>query len=559
MLASLHIRDFAIVRRLDLEFRDGLTVLTGETGAGKSILIDALTLLLGARAETGVVRADCPQAEISASFTLAPGDDAAIWLAGEELAGDDPRECILRRVIYADRPTRGFINGRPVPMAQMRLLGDQLVDVHGQHEHQSLLKRETQRQILDDFAGAGDAAGEIAASFHQLRELEARLDALKTQSADRDARQELLRFQADELEALGLEPGENSRLEEEHARLAHASELIEGLQSTASDLYDRDEGAASSILNQATARLEQLTDYDPALAGIAALVQEAAIRVDEAAGQLHQQLDRIELDPGRLAWLEERLGLIHGLTRKHQAEADELPPLLERLRVELEDLDDADNNLERLASDLAAVRTRYFEQARALSAQRRSAATTLSDQVGKRMAELGMPGGQFQVAVEPLPEDQPTRYGLDRIEFQVSANPGQPLRPLTRVASGGELSRISLAVQVIIAAIGRIPTLIFDEVDVGIGGRVAEIVGQRLRGLGSSRQVLCITHLAQVAAQGTWHLAVRKQDQPELSVSISELDDPGQVEEIARMIGGVTITEQTRAHARDMLTRAGGN
>ncbi len=554
MLSRLYIRDFAIVQKLELSLENGLTVLTGETGAGKSIMIDALALLLGERADSDVIRHGCRQAEILASFDLAPNQDAAIWLEENDLYAD--QECVLRRVIYKDKPTKGFINGRPVPMQMLRELGERMVDIHGQHEHQSLLKREVQRQILDDYAGHTDTVDRLGTLYHELKSVQSRLNSLKDESADRDARIELLRYQINELDALNLEPGELPRLEEEHARLAHASELLEGIQDISSTLYDRDEGTVAQTLSQAINRLDPLSEYDPTLADVSMLLNEAAIRVDEAASQLHQYLDKLDLDPQRLQWLDQRLGVLHDLARKHRVRPDELPAVLDRLRIELADIEDAETNLEKLEQDIERLRADYLAQAENISETRRKAATRLATSVSEHMQELGMPGGRFDAGITPLDPADPTAYGLDRVEFVVSANPGQPLRPLAKVASGGELSRISLAIQVVTASIGRIPILIFDEVDVGIGGRVAEIVGQRLRSLGHTRQVLCITHLAQVAAQGQYHLQVAKQGEPEVNVSIVPLAANQRVEEIARMIGGITISNQTLAHAEDMLARA---
>jgi len=554
MLSWIYIRDLAIVQKLELSLQGGLTVLTGETGAGKSIMIDALALLLGERADSDVVRHGCEQAEILASFDLDADEDAAHWLTGNELFAD--RECVLRRLIYRDKPTKGFINGRPVPMQMLRDLGEQLVDIHGQHEHQSLLKRDIQRRTLDDYAGLGEDVARLGTTYHDLKSHQSRLDALRRESADREARIELLRYQVQELDALQLEEGELPKLEEEHARLAHASELLEGIQGIANLLYDNDEATVSQSLTRSVSTLDPLTEFDPRLAEVSMLLNEASIRVEDAVGQLHQYLDRLELDPQRLEWLDQRLASMHDLARKHQVRPEELNAVLERLRLELADIEDAETNLSRLEQDIGRLQREYDALAGDVGTRRREAAARLSQQVTASMQELGMPGGQFVVGVEALADGGVTAYGRERIEFLVSANPGQPPKPLTKVASGGELSRISLALQVVTAGIGRIPTLIFDEVDVGIGGRVAEIVGQQLRELGARRQVLCITHLAQVAALGHHHLQVVKSDGPEVDVTIGNLDSGARVDEIARMIGGVTITEQTIAHAQDMLARA---
>lgn len=555
MLTSLHIRDFAIIRALDLETAPGLTVLTGETGAGKSIVVDALALVLGGRADSGVVRHGCTRAEVAASFSLDPKSDAARWLKEHELDADG--DCVLRRVIDAERGSKGFINGRPVPIQSLRELGELLVDIHGQHEHQSLLRRDAQRQLVDDYAGLGEAVADVARHYEAVRGLEERVATLSRESADRGARLELLRHQVKELEALNLKPDEVAALEEEHARLANGAELLEGAQAAAQALYDDEETAVVRVLAQVARRLEGLAQYDAKLGEIAVLVNEAGIQVDEAAKQLHHYLGDLELDPARLQWLDQRLGTIHDLARKHRVRAEELPALLERLQAELAETEDYDGTLARLHEELRAARGRYLEAAAKVTAGRRQAAKKLTRLVSERMQELGMAGGRFEVALIPLPDDELSPHGRERIEFLVSANPDQPARPLAKVASGGELSRISLALQVVAAASGRIPTLIFDEVDVGVGGRVAEIVGQQLRALAANRQVLCITHLPQVAALGMHHLRVVKTTlDGATQVEVQPLTQAERVHEIARMLGGVEISKKTIAHAEDMLNRA---
>ena len=556
MLQYLYIQDFTIVHKLELAFEPGLTVLTGETGAGKSILIDALALALGNRADSGAIRHGCRRAEITASFALKPKQDAARWLAQHELFAD--QECMLRRVIETDKPSKGFINGRPVPMQMLRDLGEFLVDIHGQHEHQSLLKREGQRQILDDYAGLNESLASLDGRYQELRSLEARLETLKRQTADRSARIELLRYQVQELKALDLKPDELPQLEEEHARLANGAELLEGAQTAVQTLYDDDEGSAAQLLARVMNKLESLGQYDSKLGEITALLDEATIQIDEAAARLHHYLDGLELDPNRLQWLDQRLASAHDLARKHKVRPEELPDVLVRLNTELNDIEDFDANLAKLEEGIQKEHAAYFRIAEDVSRKRKAAAKKLADDVSTQMQDLGMPGGRFEVTLTALPKGELSPHGLERIEFMVSANPGLPVKPLNKVASGGELSRISLALQVVTASLGRIPTLIFDEVDVGIGGRVAEIVGQLLRALAKSRQVLCITHLAQVAVLGNQHLQTSKRHQAgaALVVEVQALSDDRRVQEIARMIGGIKISHQTLAHAEDMLTRA---
>ena len=555
MLTQLHIRDFAIVHELGLGFEPGFTVLTGETGAGKSILIDALALVLGERADSDVIRHGCARAEVSAGFTLKPSHAAARWLKAQDLFDD--QECLLRRVIETDKPSRGFINGRPVPIQMLRELGEYLVDIHGQHEHQSLLRREAQRQILDDYAGLEEAVQILAGHHLDMQRLRARLETLQQQTADREAHIELLRYQVRELDALGLSAEEIPALEEEHARLANGAELVEGVQAVVHAVQDDEETAAARQLARAIGRLESLSEYDGKLGEIAALLNEAAIQMDEAGSQLNHYLDGLELDPARLQAVERRLSTVHDLARKHKARPEELPAVHERLRAELNDIENLDTSRGRLEEDFEKHRAAYIKAARDISRRREAAAKKLSRAVTGEMQELGMPGGKFEVTLVPLPENETGANGLERIEFLVSANAGQPARPLAKVASGGELSRISLALQVVLAGTGRIPTMIFDEVDVGIGGRVAEVVGRKLRALGNSRQVLCITHLAQVAAQGAQHVQVRKRTEGKATVAdAATLAERERTMEIARMIGGVEISKQTLAHAKDMLERA---
>jgi len=555
MLQYLYIRDFAIVHKLELALEPGLTVLTGETGAGKSILIDALALALGERADSGTIRYGCTRAEVSASFRLNPSHDAAHWLKEYDLFAEE--ECVLRRVLEAEKPSKGFINGRPVPIQMLRELGEFLVDIHGQHEHQSLLKRDAQRQILDDYAGLTATVQALAGHYHEVKSLEDRLETLKHQSADREARIELLRYQVNELKVLGLQTDEFPQLEDEHTRLAHGATLLEGAQSAVQALYDDEETSAAQLIARVNNKIESLSQFDPKLGEISGLLNEATIQLDEAAARLHHYVDGLELDPKRLDWLDQRLASAHDLARKHKVRPEELPGVLMRLETELGDIEDFDVNLAKLEDTLRQQRETYLKNAKEVSDGRTAAAKKLAQAVTKKMQDLGMPGGKFEVALTPLPAGELSPHGLERTEFLVSANPGLPAKPLAKVASGGELSRVSLALQVVLANLGRIPTLIFDEVDVGVGGRVAEIVGQLLRALGQSRQVLVITHLAQVAALGHHHLQTSKHMQDkQASVSVSPLMDTERVQEIARMLGGIEISQQTLAHAEDMLSRA---
>ena len=556
MLTHIHIWNFAIVERLDLPLEGGLTVLTGETGAGKSILLDALGLALGDRADTGVIRHGAEKAEISVTFSTHDAPEAEAWLQAHEL--DSAGECIIRRVIAANGPSKAFINGKPAPAASLRELGEMLVDLHGQHEHQSLLRREAQRQLLDDFADHGSLLGELAEAFSDWRDKQAELDRLRQAASERDDRLELLRYQVRELEELNLAEGELAELEAEHRRLANASSLLETGQRVLMTLDGDDPACAASLLATGLHDVGEMRETDAQLAGVVDLLDSAVIQAREAASELRHYLDGLELDPERLAWLEQRLAAITDLARKHHCAPEELPALLPRLQAELAELEQAEVRAGNLQAEVDAALAAYRKLAEKLGKGRRRAAKKLGEAVTESMQTLGMEGGRFEVAVEPLESDTPVATGLERIEFRVSANPGQPVRPLAKVASGGELSRISLAIQVITAQDSRIPTLIFDEVDVGIGGRVAEIVGQLLRTLGEQRQVICVTHLPQVAALGHHHLQVSKTAEQDRTHSrIQILDTEERVDELARMLGGIEITEQTLSHAREMIERAG--
>ncbi len=556
MLETLHIRDFAIVTSLELALEPGVTVLTGETGAGKSILIDALALALGGRADVGVIRHGAERAEVAAGFAIKPSSDAARWLKAHDLDADG--ECLLRRVVESERSSKGFINGRPVPIQMLRELGEHLVDIHGQHEHQSLLRRDAQREILDDYAGLTAAVAVLGDHYESLQALESRRAALLQRAGDRGARVELLRYQVQELDTLNLTRQEIPELEAEHARLAHGAELVDGVHAAVQALDDDESAAVLGQVARLQSRIEALTHIDERLSEVGMLLNEAGIQLDEATRRLRHYLDALEPDPERLQFVENRIGAIHELARKHRVRAEELPEVLERLRTELNDVEDYDANLARLDQDLADTRATYTAAAREVSAKRTAAAQKLAREVSKHMQELGMPGGRFEIALNALPAGELSPQGLERVEFLVSANAGQPVKPLAKVASGGELSRISLALQVVMARLGRIPTLIFDEVDVGVGGRVAEIVGLQLRALGKSRQVLCITHLPQVAALGEHHLRAAKQSRKggATAATVEHLRDNERVLEIARMLGGIEISKTTIAHAEDMLNRA---
>jgi DNA repair protein RecN (Recombination protein N) len=553
MLTQIHIRDLAIVSSLELELGEGLSALTGETGAGKSILIDALGLALGERADNSMIRGGCDKAEITAVFNIAGDSEVLEWL--REHALENGEECMLRRVLVQSGSSRAFVNGSPVTIKLLQSLGDLLVDIHGQHAHQSLLHRGHQRDLLDEYANHMELRRQLEQLFQRWRETGERLEQLRIESADRSEKLELLRYQAKELQELGLQPEELRLLDEEHKKLSNADKLQEGCGRLIALLYD-DERSLQSRLAQAGGELEEMINSDASLGEVREMVENASIQLQEAAHALRHYLDGVESNPARLEEVENRLSDIHDLSRKHRCKAEELPQLLLQMQNSLEELENADQNLATLEQEVAALRSDYLAAAATLDGQRRAMAERLEEEVTAGMQSLGMPGGRFAIGIESLPEEKATANGLNRIEFQVSANPGQAVKPLAKVASGGELSRISLAIQVATARCSGVPTLIFDEVDVGIGGGTAEIVGKLLRQLGDFRQVLCVTHLPQVAAQGHHHLQVSKSgggNGSEVQTEISALDGETRIQEIARMLGGVEITPQTLAHAEEMV------
>ncbi|MDR1853898.1 MAG: DNA repair protein RecN [Azoarcus sp.] len=548
MLCRLSIRDFVIVDRLELEFGAGFGALTGETGAGKSILLDALSLAMGERADASVVRSGCDKADVSAEFDLPPGAEVKAWLAEQELDAEDGA-LILRRVVDAGGRGKAWINGAPVTQAQLRALGQWLADIHGQHAHHALLRAETQRALLDTHAGAAALAAEVAARWREWQKLAALRQAAERDTAASARERELLGWQLKELDELAFDPAEWSEIEAEHARLAHAADLVSGAEELL-DTLGESEQAVRATLGHCASRIAAMAAIDPTLADVRELVDAAAIQTDEAVHALSRYRDRLDLDPQRLAEVERRIAAVLDLARKHRVAPEELPALAADWRARLDALE-ASADPERLAAAEAAAREAYAAVAARLTATRRAAAATLSAEITAAMQTLAMVGGKFEAALIP---GEPSAHGNEAVEFQVAANQGQPLRGLAKVASGGELSRIGLAIQVMTSRDSATPTLIFDEVDVGIGGRVAEIVGQMLHKLGKDRQVLCVTHLPQVAARADWQWQIAKRTSAGQTLStVTPLDESARVEEIARMLGGVNITETTRKHAAEML------
>jgi DNA repair protein RecN (Recombination protein N) len=552
MLLRLTIRNFVIVDRLELDFAAGFGALTGETGAGKSILIDALSLALGERADAGVVRTGSEKAEVAAEFDVPPDSPLAAWLAANEFNGDDGDSCLLRRVVDSSGRSRAWLNGTAATLGQLREAAEFLCDIHGQHEHLSLLRGDAQRDLLDAHAGVQAQVREVGKLHGEWRKLrDARLAAEKDVEATARER-EMLDWQVKELAALGFDLPGWQETEQEQRRLAHAASLLEASEAALAVLDDGDAAALPS-LQHAGRRLSELTGYDAALGEAAQLFDSALIQLEESALALRRYRERLDLDPGLLAELDARIDSVTQMARKHRVSPEELPEVQVRLEARLAELT--------LAADPAALAEReqsaeaaYRKQAEALSAERAKAAGNLGKAVTAAMQELAMAGGRFEIALTPLAEGGAA--GLESVEFRVTANTGQPLRPLAKVASGGELSRIGLALQVIASQSHAAGTLIFDEVDVGIGGRVAEIVGQMLNQLGKDRQVLCVTHLPQVAARADWQWSIAKEMRDGATTSrVTGLDADARVEEIARMLGGVKITETTRQHAREMLGR----
>ncbi|MES2354512.1 MAG: DNA repair protein RecN [Pseudomonadota bacterium] len=548
MLSHLSIRDFVIVDALELEFTTGFTVLTGETGAGKSILIDALSLTLGGRAEAGVVRPGSERAEITAEFDLGDSHRVTEWLKENQLEGDEG-VVFLRRTVESGGRSRAFINGRTATAQQLKDIGEQLVDIHGQHAHQSLLRRDAQRNLLDSFGGLTEVVSKTSERYRLWQKIrETRLDLARNAelvAAERDQ----LNWQIRELTTLAFEPNAWQETVAEHARLSHAASLIEGAEAGLNVLSESD-GAVISAVASTLARLQELADVDQRLKEITDVLEPAQIQLQEAAYGLRHYLQRLELDPGRLVEVERRLSEVHEMARKYRATPEELPVLLNTKQSRLEELGGSGNEEELLAREQAAEAA-YMETAKKLSEGRKKAAAMMSKQVTASMQTLAMTGGRFEAALQP---GNPAAFGLEQVEFQVASHEGMPLGSLAKVASGGELSRISLAIQVILSKIAAIPTLIFDEVDVGIGGRVAEVVGQLLQQLGNTHQVMCVTHLPQVAASGSQHWRVAKSAvSGGVRSRIESLDAEARVEELARMLGGVKITETTRKHAKEML------
>ena len=549
MLKFLSIRDFVIVDSIELDFSSGFTALTGETGAGKSILIDALSLALGERGDAGMVRSGCERAEISAEFDMADLPDLQSWLCEQELVGD-ASVCLLRRMLDANGRSRGFINGRSATLQQMRDAGGYLLDIHGQHAHQSLLRPNAQRDLLDGYAGLMGEVEELARLFHEWQTLFRRHRKLEQTAEAVASERELLLFQQHELEMLNFNVQAWIELQADYARLSHATDLLETAQFGVEVLSEADT-ACLAQLNALTARLRVGIEFDGSLQDVLNMVESAQNDLQEAMYALRHYTQKVDADPQKLREQEQRMVAVVDASRKYRVMPEQLLEALQRIVARLDDLG-SDADLAILAQQAVAAREQYLSAAKKLGAERQKAAEKLSREISAAMQTLAMEGGHFAVVLKPLAEGN--AQGLETLEFQVAINPGSPLRSLAKVASGGELSRISLAIQVAASQAATVPTLIFDEVDSGIGGRVAEIVGALLKRLGQRHQVMCVTHLPQVAAMADAQWQVSKSIRNGVTVStISILQQVERIEEISRMLGGVIITDTTRKHAAEML------
>ena len=549
MLLHLAIQDYAVVDHLELDLAAGMTCITGETGAGKSIMLDALGLCIGDRADSRAIRPGEARTDITASFDIAKNTQAKVWLAERDLEATG--ECLLRRTINAEGRSRAYINGTPATLSDCADLGQLLVDIHSQHAHQSLLRRPTQRSLLDTYAEAETLVVEVSNLAQQWRLLEEEHTRLVGRTEESDARRELLSYQIAELESLDTFAGELNELEEQHKLLANAAFIIESASAIASGCETQRDQVSRLVQ---LANDERMTS-DSTL-NLRELLQSALIQIDEAAAETARFAEGIEVDPERLRTTEERLGALHDLARKHRVAADELPDLLATLQMELESLTGGSAQLEDIERQLSDTALAWRHSAENLSAKRRDAATVLGQRVMATLSELAMHKSVFEIALIPFGDPRPDPRGAEDVEFLIATNPGASPGPLSKIASGGELSRISLALQVVAADTATTPTMIFDEVDVGIGGGIAEVVGELLHTLGKRSQVLVVTHQPQVAAKGNYHLLVAKEGADEVHSTLTLLEGEARIQEIGRMLGGAKLTDNTLAHAREMLEKA---
>ena len=555
MLLSITINNYTLVDILEIEFSSGTTAITGETGAGKSLILDALSMALGDRADSSTIRQGKDRAQITASFDISTIPEAKIWLDNHDITADD--ECILRRIYTTEGRSRGYINGQPCTMQQLQQLGDLLVDLHSQHEHQSLLRRNTHRKLLDEFNASTELAVKVAEYFHDWQGAAKTLQDLAERSDELNARRELLEFQVKELQEFNLEPSYLQQLELEQQNLANAEQIIQDSQKL---LAISDQGEAFNLrdgFNQSLSILSQLKHKPEALEEAEQLLQSGLIQVDEAVRCIEQHIDRFEANPQRLQHIEDELGLIFQLARKHRVDSHQLAEKLEELVLELRQLTAGDQNLEALQQQVDEFAAKYKKAATELSLIRQQGAVKMSQGINQQLQQLSMQGAELLIQLTQLDENNYKSYGLEDIELMISTNPGQAHKPLAKVASGGELSRVSLAIQVVAAANSSIPTLVFDEVDVGIGGSTADIVGKLLKQLGDRGQVISVTHQPQVAAHAHQHYVVSKVTADSSAEStIVNLNKTQRIEELARMLGGAKVTNQTLSHASELFDLA---
>jgi len=554
MLSQLKVTNFAIADHIEVLFDKGMTVLTGETGAGKSIILDALGLALGDRADTSMVRHGEKKAEISATFELERQPEAVKWLQEHDL--DDELQCIIRRVITAEGRSRSYINGHPCPLQSLKSIGELLIDIHSQHEHQSLLQKDKHRTILDEFGKLQTTSKKVIDHFNAWTKVAQKLAQLETNQDEFEARLQLLTFQVDEFDKLALEENEVKNLELEQSSLANA-ELLLSKAHEALSVCSENETNATSMVSSATQALQNLPSENKQLSEALTMLSEAQIQIDEASNSLRYFTEIFELDPERLQYIEERLSTIYQLARKHRCQPEELINVYNKLSSEMAQFSNSDQSLEQLEKDVIIKEQHFIKAATKQRETRIKYASQLEKNICQQLALMDMKSVKFHTQITPLDKSSFNQHGIDDIEFLISTNPGQPAKAINKVASGGELSRISLAIQVIIAKNSTIPTLVFDEVDVGIGGGTAQIVGRLLKSLGQSGQIICVTHLPQVASQGDNHFFISKRtEKGQIKSSIDSLTIEKRTEEIARMLGGVVMTEQTLAHAKEMLETA---
>ncbi|NOR68580.1 MAG: DNA repair protein RecN [Methylomarinum sp.] len=551
MLLNLNIIDLAVVKSLNLDLAPGMSVLTGETGAGKSILLTALGLALGNRADSGFVRPDAKRAEINLDFDLSDAPLAKQWLEENDL--NDEQHCYIRRIVNQDGGSKAYINSRPVTLQSLKQLSGLLVEIHGQHAYLTLLDSDQQRHLLDTFANNKKQLDDVNQLFHSWKQSNTELNNLIKASSDKTEREELLRYQLNELQQLDLDNFDYQALSEEHNKLANLGQILNEGQFQLDILYENEQQSVNHMLNQSISALTNLAQFSTELGEISSILSESQILVEESSQQLRRYLESQEADPQRLNWLESQIAVILDLGRKHQTLPEQLPQLALDLEHELNNIAHSSERIIELTESTQQLLIQYQKSSLILSENRSKNGKKLEKSISEMIKELGMPQGEFLVSVNHQKDDTPKANGNDKIDFLVSANPGLPAKPLAKVASGGELSRISLAIQVTTSTDKTTPTMIFDEVDSGIGGGIAEIVGQKLSSLSNNRQVLCVTHLPQVASQAHQHLYVKKDQSETTTSTVTLLNNNERIEEVARMLGGVNITEQTLAHAEEML------